>query len=228
MVTVLVHDATGANYSHLPEGAAAGYTTGSEGIAWTAAQFADKPGAVRIDQTPASGIWDSEADVDDYEKGAVQLNELAGRAKARMAAFSGNLRPGQRHPAVYCSRSSVTPVVNALIAGGVTSGVGLWIADWSGTEAQAAAEVEAGSGPFPVIGRQFENNGEYDTSVLSQAWLSGVSAAPAPVITPKVPPGQWNDPRIWSWKAACITGAGLDGNAYTFTYNTATGAWSKV
>ena len=228
MATVLVYDATGSNFGHLPAGDAAGYVTGSEGIPWTAAQFAEKPGAIRIDQTAAGGIWSADADVDDYENGAVQLNELAGRAKARMAAFSGSLRPGQRKPAIYCSASNVTNVVNALIAGGDTSGVGLWIANWTGTEAEAAAEVEAGSGPFPVIGRQFVDNGEYDTSVFSQAWLSEVSGAPAPVVKPQVPPGQWLDPRNWSWKTATLTGTGLNGNVYTFTYDTANGGWLKA
>jgi hypothetical protein len=225
MTTAVVYDATGGNFGHLPAGDAAGYVTGSDGVPWTAAQFAERPGAVRIDQSPAGTVWDATADVDDYENGAVQLGELAGRAKARLAAFTSGARPGQRQPAVYCSRGNVTPVVNALIAGGVTAGVGLWIADWDNSQAQAEQEVNAASGPFPVIGRQFQDNGDYDTSVFSAAWLAKVSAAPAAPVVPQVPPGQWNDPRAWSWRSVLITGQGLNGVMYTFTYDPATGQW---
>jgi len=226
--TVLVYDAIGSNFGHLPAGDAAGYVTGSDGVPWTAQQFTEKPGAVRIDQTPAGTVWDATADVDDFENGAVGLSELAPRASARMAAYATGARPGQRSPVIYCSRSDVTEVVNALIAGGVTRGVGLWIADWTNDEASAQAEVAAGSGPFPVVGRQFRNDGTYDTSVFSQAWLGAVSAAPAPVGKPQVPPGQWLDPRAWTWRAATITGQGLNGIMYTFTYNTTTGQWQKA
>jgi hypothetical protein len=226
--TVVVYDTTGGDFAHLPAGDAAGYVTGAAGVPWSAEQFAERPGSVHIDQTPVAGVWDATADVDDYENGAVQLNELAPRARARMAAFSGGLRPGQRKPAVYCSRANVTSVVNALIAGGITSGVGLWIADWSGTEAEAAAEVAAGSGPFPEIGRQYVSNGTYDTSVFSQAWLGDVSVAAAAVVKPALPPGQWDDPRAWTWRDAMIVGQGLNGAMYAFLYNPATGAWGPV
>jgi hypothetical protein len=225
---VTVCDATGANISALPAGLAAGYVTGSEGVPWTAADWAAHPGAIRIDQTPASTVWDATADVDDYENGAVQLSELAGRAKARMASFVSGLRPGQRRPAVYCSAASVTPVVNALIAGGIASGVSLFVASWDNDQTEAAEAVREAAGPFPVIGRQFENNGSYDTSVVSQAWLDAVSVAPAPVGQPQVPPGQWNNPAKWSWKQVLINGQGLNGVNYAFAFNPSTGSWDPV
>jgi hypothetical protein len=224
----VVYDTTGGNFAHLPAGDAAGYVTGSAGVAWSAEQFTEKPGAVHIDQTPAGTVWDATADVDDYENGAVALNELAPRARARMAAFNGGLRPGQRKPAVYCSRSNVTPVVNALIAAGVTSGIGLWIADWNSNEPEATAEVAGSSGPFPVIGRQYVSNGTYDTSVFSQAWLNDVSVAAAATVKPELPPGQWNDPRAWTWRDAMIIGQGLNGAMYAFLYNPASGKWGAV
>jgi hypothetical protein len=228
VTTVLVYDAIGSNVGHLPAEEAAGYVTGSSGVPWTQADWDAHPNAIRIDQTPVQGIWSADADVDDYENGAVQLNELAARAKARMAAFNGGLRPGQRKPAVYCSRSNVTAVVNALTAGGIASGVGLWIADWSGTEAEATAEVVAAGGPFPEIGRQYVSNGTYDTSVFSQAWLSDVSVAAPAAVKPALPPGQWNDPRAWTWRDAMIVGQGLSGAMYAFLYDPATGGWEPV
>jgi hypothetical protein len=182
----IVYDATHANIAHLPPFASyAGYVTGSPDIAWTTADFSKYPDAIRIDQTPVSGPWDATADVDDYENGAVTLGELGPRAKLRMAAYRDAMRPGQRTPVVYASASNVTPVVDALIAAGVTSGVGLWVAHWNVSEAVAIADVIAASGPFPIHGFQFtDNSGVYDTSVFSVAWLSTRSANPAPPTSP--------------------------------------------
>jgi len=80
---------------------------------------------------------------------------------------------------VYMSLSAVTPVVNALIAGGIHSGPGLWIANWNLTAAEAAALVQHAGGPFPVIGVQYANRGAYDVSVFSKPWLDAVSGDPA-------------------------------------------------
>lgn len=180
--TVLAHDVIGANVHNAPPGQLAGYTTGSGAVPWTAAQFDAHPGTVRIDQSRTSSIWDSRADVDDYENGAVLLSELAGRAKERMASFHNVDRPGQREPAVYMSQSNVTAVVNALIAGGVVSRVGLWIANWNMTQAEAEAAVANASGPFPIIGIQYNDTGSgpSDTDIFSKNWLGTVShAAPS-------------------------------------------------
>jgi hypothetical protein len=171
----IVHDAIGVNASRLPPGPAAGYVTGSGIIPWTNAQFASHPGAVRIDQTPAGTAWDDTADVDDVERGAVELGEIADRAKARKAAFDAAKRPGQRLPAVYVSASGVTDVANALIAGGVDFKVGLWVANWSAGEATAQRAVQDAAGPFPIIAWQFASNAFYDTSVFSGTWLTRIS-----------------------------------------------------
>lgn len=186
----VVYDATGMNVSRLPGHAYyAGYVTGSGGIPWTAAEWNGHPGAIRIDQTPAATQWDDTADVDDYERGAVSLSELAPRAKARIAAFNSGKRPGQREPAVYASQSNISAVVNALLAGGVKSGVHLWVANWSFSEANAAALVNAASGPFPIAGVQFQNAGAYDISVFSSDWMDKVSGGtPPPVPVPTPPP----------------------------------------
>src|SRR5690242_2475474 len=119
--TVLGYDATHANIGHLPKGQAAGYITGSAGIQWTDADWAAHPGAVRIDQSPVITAGDVRCDMVDLEAGAVTLAELAAVVRDAQQAYKAGLRPGQRWPGVYCNRSTVTPAVNALAAGGVLS-----------------------------------------------------------------------------------------------------------
>lgn len=173
MSIVPAFDATHANISHLPANQqAGGYVTGSPDIKWTDADWKAHPNAIRIDQSPVLSIWDATADVDDYERGAVTLNELAPRAKERKDAFTKVSRIGQRMPAVYMSASNVTAVVNALVNGGVTNGVGLWVANWNLSESQAIAEVAAAAGPFPIIGIQYSNGQFFDFDVFSSSWLN--------------------------------------------------------
>ena len=184
---VVVYDATHANIASLPSGIqAAGYTTGSPDVAWTVGDFGAHPGAVHIDQSPASTAWDATADVDDFETGAVQLSELPVRAKLRMAAFKAGTRPGQRTPLVYVSQSNVSQVANALFNAGIDSGVGLWLANWNLTDIQAIADVTAAAGPYPIRGVQFHNAGPFDISVFDSAWLlnvsGGVLATPVEVV----------------------------------------------
>src|SRR5208282_1503 len=173
MVTpVLVFDATHDNIGALPAGTqVAGYTTGTgTHIRWTDADFAAHPGAVRIDQDPAAS--DPTADVLDIETGAATPASAPGWVTRALASRASQARPGQRSPAVYMSQSRVTEVVNALIAGGIGSGAGLWIANFSLTQAQATAMVLNASGPFPVIGVQFRDAGSFDVSVFSSDWLA--------------------------------------------------------
>ena len=220
--TVLVYDATNANIAHLPAGMAAGYTTGSSDIRWTASSWAKHPQAVRIDQDAAAS--DPTADVIDVEAGAATIAEVPGWVIRAAVDYHDARRPGQRSPAVYCSRSNVTAVCNALIAAGVKGGVGLWIADWDGNHDKAAAEVANASGPFPVIGRQYANAGLYDVSVFSAQWLQEVSvAAPVP---PPVPPGQWKNPGQWTWKDVYECGIGVDGKFHIFHLEN--GEWVKL
>lgn len=222
MTTVQVFDAIHANITHLPKGQAAGYATGlGTHIPWTAADWAAHPGAVRIDQDPAAS--DPTADVLDVESGAAGPSVAPGWAKRAQVDYLTAKRPGQRRPAVYMSRFQVTAVCNALAAAG-QAGVGLWIADWSMTRAAAEAEVNAASGPFPVVGVQYSNAGLYDISVFSAAWLKEVSVtAPA---KPPVPPGQWLNPAEFTWKDAYMTGVGLDGALHLFRLEN--GKWVKV
>jgi hypothetical protein len=178
IATVTVCDAIHANTGHLPAGLAAGYTTGTGIVPWTAEDWKAHPGAVRICQDP--GATDTTADILDVEAGAATLSDVTQWARGAAVNYAAAKRPGQRRPAVYMSLSAVTPVVNALIAGGITAGVSLWIANWNLTAAEATALVHLGGGPFPVIGVQYRNAGLYDVSEFSAPWLGAVSGAPAP------------------------------------------------
>jgi hypothetical protein len=178
MTIVVAHDAIHANVPHLPAGQSAGYTTGSPDIKWTPADWAAHPVAVRICQDLAA--TDSSADVLDVERGAATPADCPGWARRAQASFNARARTGQREPAIYTSQSNITTVVNALIAGGVHSGVSLWPADWSISEGEAINDILDGSGPFPVIGMQISSGTYYDTDVFSAAWLNHVAGSTPP------------------------------------------------
>lgn len=190
IAVVPVYDATHGNVGALPRGAqVAGDTTGSGGIAWSAADWAAHPGAVRIDQDYRAS--DSTADVLDVENGAATPAECPGWYLSALASYTAAARPGQRHPAVYCNLSTLSAVANAFVAAGITSGPGLWLANWNVGEAGAAALVTYGSvTPYPVIGVQYSDQGgggAYDLSVFSTAWLAQVSGGTPPVKPPPAP-----------------------------------------
>lgn len=194
VTTVPVYDAPGFGVASLPHGQAAGYTTGSGGIAWTAGDWAAHPGAIRIDQD-ASAV-DPTADILDVESGAATFGDCPGWFERAWADFKSGKRPGQRSPAIYADLSNLPLVVDALIAGGVTSGCGLWVADWNLNAASAAALVTfagpaTGLNPFPVVGVQYGSRGSYDVNMFSETWLNTVSGDPPP---PPPPPGSWTYP----------------------------------
>jgi Putative peptidoglycan binding domain len=173
-------DAIGANFGRLPAGQAASYVTGSGDVPASAAQLAARPGVMRIDQSPVITLADETADFFDLEYGAVTLGEIAELVKAGQAAFSSARRPGQRSPGVYCSASGVTPLVNALVKGGVTS-CPLGVADYSTGPATAQAAVAHASGPYPVVWYQYADTGgggDWDLGFASVPWLNGVSGGP--------------------------------------------------
>jgi peptidoglycan hydrolase-like protein with peptidoglycan-binding domain len=181
VAVIPMHDAEGGNAARLPAGQVAGYITGSGSVPWTAAQLSARPGTVRIDQSPVITAADVTADFFDQENGAVTLTEIARLVKAGQAAYKAAARPGQRNPGVYCSASGVTPVVNALVAGGVTS-CPLGVADYSVSVAYATEAVAGASGPFPVVWYQYADDGgggDWDLGVASLAWLNTVSGGPA-------------------------------------------------
>lgn len=186
MSITLGADCTHANIASLPAGLfPAGYVTEAnpgDGIAWTAADFAKYPHAVRIAQSPALSVdVNAHADVLDVEAGAATLADIGAWATAALASFKAASRPGQRTPLVYCSASNVTAVVNALNSAKLNHGeVGLWVAHWGEGQATAIADVNNASGPWPVHATQYANAGKYDLDVFSTAWLSNVSGKPAP------------------------------------------------
>jgi putative peptidoglycan binding protein len=189
---VVGYDAIRTAIPSLPKGAQvyAGYSTGWGAVPWTEQDFADHATALgpclRIDQDPAAS--DPTADYLDVEQGAATVSDCAWWAKRALADFKTGRRPGQRSPAIYMSASNITAVVNALIAGGVTSGVGLVVANWSISEAQAVHDVVSASGPFPIVGVQWSDPGPYDTDIYSRAWLLNQSGKPAPAPKPPAPP----------------------------------------
>lgn len=199
MGITVVYDCIHNNIGRAPKGALlAGYTTGSAGIRWTNDDFNDHPGAIRIDQDFGSK---PSSDVLDVESGAATPADSPVWAKQALADFDSAARPGQRRPAIYMSASNVTPVVNALIAGGVKGGVGLWVANWNLTESQAIAEVTAAAGPFPVIGVQYSNGPFYDFDVFDGGWLADVSGSINPVHVLEVTRRGWTSFTL-GWKPA--------------------------
>lgn len=226
-------DATGANYAALPKDLAivAGYTTGSDGIAWSAEMWAAHPTALRIDQSPANTVMDETADILDFERGAATLADLAPWSLAAQSAWARAARPGQRHPAIYASQSNLTPVCNALAAAKVT-GIRLIVANWSDTKDAAVALLEASSGPYPVAGVQHADAGAYDEDVFLASWVNTRSApskpAPKPAVKAAMPPGQWDDAADWTWAEVSVTGTGLDGKMHTFAYARSANVWAKV
>lgn len=170
--TVLAYDAIGAGVAHLPPGQHAGYTTGSGGIAWSAAQFASSPGCVRIDQDYLAS--DHTADVLDVENGAATPAECPAWVKAALANYRSAARPGQRSPAIYCNGSTLTAVCNSLLAGGVTS-ANIWLANWSLSAVAAADLVARSAPPWLIVGCQFSDAGLWDVSVFSVPWLNATS-----------------------------------------------------
>lgn len=226
-----VYDCTGANIGSfkVPPGVLlAGYDTGTDGVPWTPAQYSRFPGAIHIDQSPINTPANELADVIDMESEAATLADLAPWVHAARTAVALGTRPGQREPAVYCSRSNVTPVVNTLIAGGITSGVYLWVAEEMKAK-DAASILDQSGGPFPIIGVQYAFNPTYDISLFSTAWLNKESVKPQ---TPKPGPGTQTGWRFCGkcqglfWgageaKSVCPRGAQHDGSQsheYTLGY----------
>lgn len=216
VTTVNGWDATSANLSKVPSVMGpygGGYITGSDGVPWTMAQRDQYPQAVMYDQSSIVTSVDITADAFDLENGAVTVGEIAQCVKDGRSAFNVVARIGQRWPAVYMSESNVTTVVNALIAGGVTS-CPLIVADYSYSYTEALADVANASGPFPIVGVQYSDaggNGAYDLDVWSLEWLNNRSKmATESYAVSTLPPGEWRGPIV-------LTGEGIDGNIYTTT-----------
>ena len=182
-----VYDCMGSNLGKfpVPHGVLmAGYTTGNGGVPWTPQQFASHPAAIRIDQSPQNTPADELCDVLDVEQHAATIADVPQWVHAARINYGTGRRPGQRWPCIYMSQSTVTPVVNALIAAGITSGVYIWLAAPM-TQAMAVAELEKAGGPFPIRGIQYLFMGDHDVSLFDTGWItSGSKKTPAQPPTP--------------------------------------------
>lgn len=176
-----VYDCMGAKLGSFkaPVGALfAGYDTGSGGVPWTPAQFAAHPHAVHFDQSPLNTPADETSDVIDLEQAAATLADLKDWVPAAWSSWHTAKRPGQRTPTAYTYRSNITPAVNALVSFGIRNSVNLFLSQPM-SRADAANLVITASGPFPIIGVQYEFHADYDISVVSSTWLDDVSGKPA-------------------------------------------------
>lgn len=217
-----VTDATSSNFNVLKFGMkVAGYTTGTPDIRWTAEQFAQFPDAIRIDQDARAS--DPTADILDVEAGAATIAECAPWVKAARQNWLNAKRPGQREPGIYCSKSTVTAVANALVAGGVDR-CPLWVASWGITENEVLSMLQGSGGPYPIVGVQFQNFPAFDESLFLNSWLNNVSRK----AQMNEPPGQWNPGSGWEWADCVIAGLGLDGKLHIFTFDPKAGTWAKA
>ena len=110
----------------------AGYSTGTADIRWTAADWDRFPhsGKVRINQDGSTDISEAGVgDVADYEPGAFTEAQVLEWVKLRKHS---NLAC-----AVYVATANQATLTRALRAAGHT-GVDLWVANWSLSEAEAA------------------------------------------------------------------------------------------
>lgn len=230
MGIVVGYDCTGANLAAVEKLVSAraqfaGYVTGDNGVVWTPAQLDAHPGIITIDQSVKASTRPY-AHVLDIENGAATPDDAPGWFVDARDSYDKNLEPGQRWPTIYCDMENLTAVANKLLAYGITEdGPGLWLAKWNIGEPAAVAQVEAASGPFPVIGIQFQSDQLYDLNIWSELWLTDVSGKQVSVVTDEMPPGQWNDPKAWTWKSVEEKGVGLDGKTYVWTFSPLTGKW---
>lgn len=175
---IVGYDATHDNVRFLPKGLAAGYTTGSPDVEWTPTDWANHPGALRICQD--SGATDNTADILDVESGAATFADCPGWSRRALTSYNDAARPGQRKPSIYASASNIPSVANALVNDGVDGGVGLFVANWNLSEAQAVQVVQDAAGPFPIIGLQYKDAGNYDCDIFEWEWAHDVSRAHQP------------------------------------------------
>lgn len=217
-------DCTHVNVSHLPHADVyAGYITGSSDIKWTDNDWSNYPNAIRIDQSPVNTTLDETADVLDFENGAATVADIGPWTKAAWNNFHNAVRPGQREPCIYASQNSITTVVNALVSAGERAN--LAIANYGLTRAEAEIMVENAAGPFPVVWVQYTDAPVfYDEGIFSQQWRDNRSTK---MSTPVPPPGQWNDPKEWSWADVMILGVGLNGHLYGFVYDEKSNTWQE-
>lgn len=125
-----------------------GYSTGFGAIPWTDNEWSMFPDAIKLKITQLnSDNNDLNADIIDIEPQAATVDQAVIWCKKRIA---------ESKPATcYCSGSTVTPLVNALNAAGITSGVFLAVAHPGMSQAQAQSILDQSGGPFPIVYIQY-------------------------------------------------------------------------
>lgn len=141
-----IHDDAGNIPVNTPK--VAGYVTGTADIRWTNADWDRFPhsGKVRINQNGSTDVSEaSVGDVADYEPGAFTEAQVLEWVKLRKHSHLAC--------AVYVAASNRASLTSALRAAGHT-GVDLWVANWSLSEAEAA-DMLTTSGDYPVVAVQW-------------------------------------------------------------------------
>jgi hypothetical protein len=141
-----IHDDVGNIPVSAPK--VAGYITGTPDIQWTAADWARFPrsGKVQINQDGSTCVsLAGVANVADYEPGAFTQEQVLEWVKLRKHSHLAC--------AVYVSASNQASLTSALQEAGYT-GVDLWVANWSLSEAEAA-ELLTTAGNYPVVAVQW-------------------------------------------------------------------------
>jgi hypothetical protein len=183
---VIMIDAIHDNVHSIPANAVkvAGYVTGTSDIEWKAADWArfSTTAKVRVNQWPGSNPL--LGDVLDVEPGA-WTNE--GAAQACVERKKNGLPIN-----LYSSQDNLTPLLNACIALGVTTG-NLWVANYNLSIEEATSLVVHRYGPWPIQAVQWASpssnpntlipgskltlkEGNCDLSATAPTWLSGVQA----------------------------------------------------
>jgi hypothetical protein len=146
--------------------------------AYTNGRYATTPAQVKAHAPHAAVAWidvngsHPEADILDVEQGDATVPVAVLWAKARHV-----LRPGSYVPIIYCNRSTLTPLFNAMNFAGmrIVRDFRLWVATLDGTtklpDMTGVTAVQAHG--------EAQTGGHYDESdVYDAAWLA---PAPAPV-----------------------------------------------
>jgi hypothetical protein len=205
--TVLMIDATHGSVSHIPERThkVGGYTTGSSGVEWTAADWAQFPdaGHNRIDQSDG-GVDPLGSDTLDIENGAATPDQFVGWLKTRM---EHNIEGST----CYGGHDALAAVQAALEAGGSNGWyyghVTCWLADWNLDQAEATALIgteisgmtcvavqwaSPTSNPTTIVPGSALNlkQANVDLSVALASWRPAPHPAPAP--DPPEPKPAWS------------------------------------
>jgi hypothetical protein len=141
-----IHDDVGNIPVNTPK--VAGYITGTPDIMWTTADWDRFPnsGKIQINQDGSTQVSKAGVgNVADFEPGAFTQAQVLEWVKLRKHS---NLAS-----AVYVNASNRATLTSALQEAGYT-GVDLWVADWSLSEAEAVGLLTT-SGDYPVVAVQW-------------------------------------------------------------------------